>query len=407
MKILLIHHNSHNLGDVAIAEATIAQVKKQFPDCEITLESNNPELSRRTFKYIKIVPRLFGISGIVHTKKIISVEFAIKNIPFILKTICALAASQIFVLFKLKFFCFPILSEYRKADLILSIAGDSISPDYAYFLRFYEINLIYRLKIPLILYAQSIGPFEGKMLKQAKKYLSKVSAIFARDKTTYNLMKEYGVQTKIYRTADTVISLQPRKNEKTKKVIQEYKVDSQTICIVLRVKRYTNYDKSEYIKYLEGMYKIVEEIKKKELKPLLIASISEDAEIGEKFVHKFNLNIKMLRLYNFLPSEVKTILKDAKMVISPRMHPIILSSSTGVPVIGQGREFKMRNYMKLIGMEEFFVDMIPMDLEKLKDLINNVLDNYEKVKAEINNKLPVAMSLSERNSEYLKIILQK
>jgi len=402
MKILLIHHNSNNLGDVAIVEATIAQVQKQFPGCDITLESNNSDLSRKTFRDIKVVSRLFGISGVVHTKKIVSLDFFIKNLPFILRTIRSIIASQIFVTLRLKSFFLPILKEIYEADIILSVAGDSISPDYAYFLRFYEISLIHRLKKPLILYAQSIGPFEGKMLKQAKKYLSLTTAVFARDETTYKFMDEYRINTKIYRTADTVISLEPQENENTRNVIKEFGISDNTVCVVIRVLQYTNYSVEEYDKYTQSMHDIILEIIEKGLSPLIVASIPEDAEAGKLFIEKYKLNLKVLKLYDFLPSEVKTILRNIKLLISPRMHPVILSSTVGVPVIGQGREFKMRNYMRLIGQEEYFINMIPIDTEKLLSLITSILDNYSDVKADINNNLILATELSNKNGEYLK-----
>lgn len=400
MKILLIHHNASNLGDVAIAEATINQLRKQFDNCEILLESSNPQLSKKYFKGIVILPRLFDINGINHTNKIFSFEFVIKNIPFLIRTSFAYAISLIFIIFRKNICLFPILIEYKNADLILSIAGDSISQDYAYFLRFYEIWLLRQLKKIVILYAQSIGPFTKNNLKYAKKYLSMVTAIFARDKTTYKLMKQYGINTKIFITADTVISLSPRISSTTKSVINKYSLNKNVICMVIRTLKYTNYSLKEYGLYLNGMKIIVDKLERNGFKLLFIASIPEDALAAVAFSKSYHLNNPILKLYDYMPSEVKTILSKVKLLISPRMHPIILAASMDVPAIGIGREFKMKNFMQMIGLKELFIDMAPFSSKKALLKLNKLLVNYKGYKKTLKHNIVNMQYLSYQNVLY-------
>lgn len=402
MRILLVHHNTNNTGDDAIVESTIDQMRTIFPNCTIILESGNPLLSKEKFSDIKIVERLFSVKNIVHTNKTFSLEFLIRNFPFLVNTLFAGIVSYIFATFRLKKFFYPILEEYRKADLILSMAGDSISEDYAWFFRFYEMWLIKKLGGKLVLYAQSIGPFTGKRVSYARKYLSMTSAILARDEKTIKLLKEYGVNTKIYRTADVAIALRSKENSVTKEVVHSYGISKKSIGIVLRTTKYTSVSGDVYKDYLEGMDLILKHIEQKGFKPLFVASIPEDAKTALHFKKKYNYEYRLLTLYKYMPSEVKTILSNFKMVISPRMHPIILTSTMCVPVIGLGKEFKMLDYLKLIGIEKLHSPMIPLNKDEVIKLLDHVLDNYPDTCNEIEKKLPEARELSNRNPQLIK-----
>lgn len=405
MRILLIHHNTNNTGDDAMVESTIDQMRSIYPNCSIILESSDPEISRKQFPEIDVVERLFSIRNIHHTGKTLSFEFAFKNIPFLFRTFTAWALSYTFILLKLKKLHYPILAEYKKADLILSMAGDSISEDYAWFFRFYEIWLIHKLRKPLILYAQSIGPFSGRVQKIAAKYLSLVTAIFARDEKTIALLKEYGVKTDIYRTADLAISLKSTTNAITENIIEEFNLNQKTVCIVLRTKKYASLNDIEYQKYLSGMKDVVNHIKKKGLHPIFIASIPEDAQTARDFSAKYNFKHPLLELYTLMPSEVKTLLSKVRLVISPRMHPIILSSSMGTPVIGLGKEFKMYDYLKLLGIEKYFLPMIPFKKEGVITAINRVIDNTTAVRETIKRNLNHANELSNENAFLLNHVI--
>lgn len=401
MRILLVHHNTRNTGDEAIVESTISQIKGVWPDAEIVLESANVYDSKMKFPNIKIVERLFSVTNIKHFQNIYSFQFVINNIPFFIKTLCAFIASQIFLRLTLKNFFYPVLSEYKKADMVLSLAGDSISMDYAWYFRFYEIYLLRKMNKKIILYAQSIGPFEGLSLKYAKKYLSMVDAIFARDRKTVSLMEEYGVKTAIYKTADVAIALEPKTNDTTDSV--EMKYDTlDAVGFVIRTSKGNKYDMGEYEIYKKGMAELVKYALGKKQKVLFIASIPDDMKAAEDLTKENNFEIGVLRLYDYMPSEVKTILSKFKVVISPRMHPIILASTMGVPVIGIGKEFKMFDFLKMLGIGEYFVPMIPFDDKEIVRAFDKVVDNYAEIRNIIQENMKEAVSLSNKNAELIR-----
>jgi len=372
MKILIKDNWALNLGDIAIAESMISQMRLAFPNCEITLESSHPEVTKKYFPDIKVIPRLFDVSCINHAKKIYSFEFIKKNIPFLAKTFYSFLSSYLLFAIKKRKTKNETLKAYREADLVLSAGGDFITEEYAFFLRFYEISLIKKLGKPIILYAQSIGPFKKRNLKMAVKYLNKVDAILARDKTTFDLLKSYGVKTPVYQTADSAILLKARDNEKVQKALKEFKIDEYTIGFVVRDRKYTDINENDYEEYFSGMKKLIEHAKQKGLRPIFIAPNPEDLKAEKLMNEKFDLDLEIINTADFMPSEIKQIFSKMKLLVSARLHPAIIATGAKTPVIGIGKEFKIKNYMLLAGLEKYYIDMIPFDFERAKDLVDEV-----------------------------------
>ena len=405
MKVTLIHHTAVNTGSVAMVEATIKHLEREFENPEIVIETDFPEMTKKLFPNYQTTQKLVDLSGITYTKKTLSLEFIIKNIPFLIKFVWSMLVSFIFAFTKINIGGIEILKHFKESDLVLSMAGDAISQDYAYMIRFYEFWLLKKIKKPFVLYAQSVGPFDGKSRKPATKGLSMVSAILARDNKTVELMKEYNVTAPVYKTLDTVISLDPTKDRITDEVIQKYNLkNNKKVGLVIRVNKFTGYSQEDYEDYLQGMKTIIEKIKEKGFSPIFISSIVEDTNAAKDFKKKFGYDFDVVELYDYLPSQAKTILGNLEFIISPRMHPIILSSTSGqnVPVIGLGREFKMKEYLEVLGLLENFTPMIPFNLDKTLEILENVIKNNKKQREIIANNLPEMIKISNSSMNIVK-----
>lgn len=395
-----------NLGDIAIAESMISQMQEIFPGAEIILEASHPEYSRKYFKNIEIIPRLFDVFQVTHTKRVYSLEFFAKNILVFLNMFYAFTYSYLFVLFKFRDSRIQILNYYRKADLILAAGGDYLSPIYGfgYLLRFYEFSLIKRFKKPLILYAQSIGPFKGFSAKIAEKYLSLVDAILARDEKTVDLLNLYKINTKIYRTADSASLLLKKYSPLVRKMVNEYKLDNKTIGICLRDIKYTEISEKKYSDYINESLKLIDHIRRMDYKVVFISANDADYSLFEKLNQENYFDINVLLATDYTPGEFKEILSRLGVVISSRMHPIILASTAGVLVIGIGKEFKMKNYLKSIGLEKYYFDMNDVDAIKISNLLKEILRNDSFLRNDMLLRVHKLESEARKNMIYTKDI---
>ena len=133
-------------------------------------------------------------------------------------------------------------------------------------LRFYEFWLLKKLGIPNILYAQSVGPFDGKARKQAHFGLNQVTTIIARDNRTVELMKEYGVEVPVIKSTDSAICLPTIVNSENEKVVADLGLQEEKyIGIVIRGLKFTEYGEEEYMKYERGMQEILKYLVKKKV----------------------------------------------------------------------------------------------------------------------------------------------
>jgi len=405
-----MHYSPVNAGAVAMAESVIYSIEAIFPNSEIIIESDFPKETEGMFPNVTVVKRAFSTAGLKVNKKVFSFDFILKNFGFLVRVVLVFLSSLLAVVFKVRKTPFAGINAMIKSDLIISLAGDSISQDYAYTLRFYEFWLIKKFNIPNILYAQSIGPFDGKSRKQARKGLNWVTAILARDNKTIELMKEYGVKVPIYRTADAAIILPTVVDAIVKEVIKRNDLDKvKKVGIVIRSTKFTQYSEKEYDKYEKGMFNIVKFLEKLNLEPIFVPSIMEDFSTILKFKENYNLNYPIIKLFEYRPSQVKGILQNLFFLISPRMHPVILTSSSdgSIPVIGLGREFKMKEYLELAGLRDNFLNMIPFEEELLKEKIKNLVNNYDEIKSKLEQSLPKMREMSKSNINIVKEIIAK
>lgn len=405
-----MHYTPVNTGSVAMAESAIRSIREQYPKAEIYIGSDYLQMSREMFPHVHVVRKVFDPSGVVFTKKTLSLEFLFKNYKFILRVIIMFLLSLFCAVTKIKTTPSKSLNALVQADLVLSLAGDAISQDYAYTLRFYEFWLLKKLRIPNILYAQSVGPFDGKARQQAQFGLNQVTAIIARDNRTIDLMKKYEIEVPVIKSTDSAICLPTVVNSENEKVVTDLGLQKDKyVGIVIRGLKFTEYGEEEYQRYEQGMHDVLQYLTKKKYKILFTPTIVADYDSIVDFQKKYDFNFPIIKLYEYKPSEVKGILQNLYSLISPRMHPVILSSSSdqNVPVIGLGREFKMKEYLEMAGLGDNFLPMIPFDKDKVISVFENVEKNYEPLKEKVSRDVSRMRESSLNNIKLVDKIYKK
>jgi GT2 family glycosyltransferase/polysaccharide pyruvyl transferase WcaK-like protein len=403
-RYLLMSNNAHNLGDIAIAEATIQHIRSFDKTAAIILESNDPAVSRKYFPDIKIIPRYFGNAKIQLTSKILSFTFVRKNFRLVIKTAVKVVFLRIASTVRVRALMPGILREAADADYILSVCGDSMSERYGYFLRFIEINTLTKVNKNFVIYAQSIGPFSRPHAQaSARRSLNKCRLILARDERTAALLREYGVTARVELTADSVISLRPNPTNEARQAIEQFAISQNTVGLVLRTPILSNLSGRQYKDYLEGTAYTVNYLQKRGFNVLMMGTIPEDCQAAAAFIGAHSLqNISILQLYNYKPSEVKHILAGLHSIISPRMHPIILSTSMLVPALALIQEFKLQYYMANIGLAGSTLPLTNTDRDLLTSKLNDLLERRNEYVQTIQDHIGVMTDLSLKNAAELR-----
>lgn len=314
MNILLCgNYGAGNEGDEAILAALIQTLGEIDPHCKITAVSGNPleTIQRHGIAAVPMVPSgvrsfLKGTNPV--TKKV-----------FQECTVVILGGGGL------------LQDEEPRALLIWGM--------HAWYARHY--------KKPLYACAQTIGPLRrwwGK--KMALKILSWCAGVSVRDKESLRIWPKAILTTdliffpqkcteNVYENTEIVLNLRPWANL-TEKMIKEIAA----FCV-----------------------KIFHE----EKKPIILMPFAEgktaetkDAIILEKVAHYAGDAVRQVRI-----SEALTFLQNAKLVISMRLHPLLLAIQKKIPVIALSYTQKVHGAMANCGLLEATIDLSDMTKEKL------------------------------------------
>ena len=155
-----------NLGDEAILQSMIEQLRRELPGVEITVFSRNAEDTKRRHKVERAVP----------VRKLSRAE---------------------------------IVPEVERLDLLLFGGGGILyDADARIYLR--EVLVAKEQGVPVMLYAVGAGPLKDPTVQEAvREALDGVAAITVREKSAQQCLEEAGVHHDVMITADPALLLKP------------------------------------------------------------------------------------------------------------------------------------------------------------------------------------------------------
>jgi len=128
------------------------------------------------------------------------------------------------------------LREYADADIIIHMGMDYISDDAGIRIvlrQCRDIMLGILIKKPVVIWAESMGPF-GKLSKPITRFvLNKVSLITVRDSLSKTFLSKAGVnKPPLYVTSDPAFLLAPASKERVKKICSQEGIDTNAKVII-------------------------------------------------------------------------------------------------------------------------------------------------------------------------------
>jgi polysaccharide pyruvyl transferase CsaB len=281
--------------------------------------------------------------------------------------------------------------------------------------------------IPVILYAVGIGPLDTKIGRFfAKKCLNRVDLIITRDKKSKDIIDDIGViNSNVHVTADPAFLVSPTKNT-FENIVHKYKIDDDkpkvfiaprkafykvhgflpaTIRLKLNLMPKMFYKK--YPVFKKRVAKICDYLISKYdaqiiIYPMDTASNPRDDIVCREIYNLIeNNNSKFLIEENITAREVLEMLGRMDLVVSQRLHGLILSSIMNVPMFGistTGQKDKCRSFMKQINQENFCVDA-----DVIADYLNSsevtgIIDDLWSKKKEIQEELRTNIQLLKEAS---------
>ncbi len=370
MNILITNAVPLNGGDEALLRATVEALKARWPQSNITTLCKNLELTRRQ------LPDLAFASDL---------EFATD-----------LAELQ------------QVAELYRAADLVLSAAGGIFHDHYPIAERLCGLEFALDLGKPVVLFAQSVGPFwKPASLKRVPEVFNRLAAICVRDAPSRTYLLGCGVEAKrIHDTADAAFLWHRLAPE----LFQPKASPVRTIGLCFRV--WPLDDTSQVKETIVKAQQLCRHLLAAPERQLVfistcqgIAGYVDDSELALQIVGGLPAELKSrchVDRARHAPREFMKRLHGCDGFIGMRLHGCIQAMLAGTPAMGLGYEHKTEEIFRQLGFGDF---QVRFDT-KIEDWLG-CTENFFARLPEIRRELPAALQRVCRQAELNLDVLEE
>lgn len=359
MKKILIagYHGYSNSGDDAILYAICNDIESIDSECKITILSKNPQITEKEY----------GQSSIDR---------------FDLKSVC---------------------KSIKESDLLLMGGGSLLQDNTSTRSLLYYLFLIGYAKSKkkkCILYANGIGPIRKSLNQKLTKWVAnKIDLITLRDSQSFELLKQMDInKPEIHITADPVYQLITNPVNVDEVLLSEG-IDTSKPLVAVFFRSWSN--EREYV---EKIAQICDSIHDTYDMNILL--------IPMKYPSDLNVSMEIAKIMKTQPMVIKNkvdvstmveIIGQTKLVLSMRLHALIYASLKAVPMIGFVYDPKVDFYIKELNAFSAG-DIHHFEAAKVLESVDQIMNNYEEVKQNIEKRYDELRKKALLNKEYLQKI---
>ena len=335
------YYGFNNTGDEAILKSMVGAFKKKIPQIKITVLSRSPLQTSQTYQ-VKAINRLHLID---------------------------------------------IMLCLRDTDLFISGGGgllqDSTGKGWS-ILYYLGLILVAKIvKVPVMIYAQGIGPVNKQINKKLIKWiLNKVDLITVRDKPSKELLENLGVvKPSIYVNSDPVFLLN-RKNLNnvidSHPFIQEMINSDNRPLIGVSVREYKGNGLDSKRVFAQAADYLIENYKAKII--FFPFKFDEDVHTSEEILSLMKNKAEVLKI-KLRPEELLSVLSRLSLVVGVRLHSIIFSSMANIPFIAFNYDPKVKYFVKDLGLSEVLLETGKgISLKDIQKKVEYIRENNDKIK---------------------------
>lgn len=420
MKIVITEGgHSTNVGSMALIENAIRIARTANPDVSISVFCSDAQGVDSFLKHdgedknVSVFPDLFCIPSGGNVIKFF----------WLLQCVLWIVYSRLLLLFTKKIsWAFGgrrkrNLKEVEDADFIYCIGAERINDIYykTAMLSLYAIGTYIKMGKKLVHMSLTIGPvFYNSTISLAKKILNKSYAIFVRDQKSYDILNEWNCKAPYQFNSYDIALLQKTDIKKSQELLAEFGVKSGFIglsCIYWRFRkakgpvRQVEYERAQ----AEALDYIIEKYNKQiVVTPTVVTgNYLDDSGIGKRIAKQMKHGDKVICISRLLsPVELASLFSQCCFSIVTRMHAAILCSGAGGrPIIAINYLYKLREYMKNIGFEDYSVDIDYVQSKDLISFVDNMMSNLDENVSKLHNRQSylrdhIKENISQINNRY-------
>ncbi|MDY6933069.1 MAG: polysaccharide pyruvyl transferase family protein [Spirochaetota bacterium] len=405
MKILIFEaYSDANIGSASLIENSINLIKQKYPNAKIELLAQNVE-SVKTFSGYNSYEELFSFPFSQHR---------IKQLFWVVKSFLWMIIHLMIRTLQLpipeKFYTYNhsklvAIEKIKKADICISIGAERINDNFVLVLPFclYTMWVITNYKKRIILFPQTIGPFHYNITKKLSAYIIKrCNYIFLRDYKSVSIVKNLGIKFDNFSFMPDVAILQKAIDQKRiNQILEMENINYENRAIVgISVMEWSYFKAPLHSTGYEGYKDAVSQITDYLIEELgyyviyvptnvKIHGCREDDIKATHDIYQLIRNKGDVAIVENLyrPSEIMGLFKIMDFLLVTRMHACILATSAYVPTCSINYQFKLFEYMKLLGLDKNTVDIHEVNFESLKNIIDYTYINRNDIQQKLKKKI--------------------
>lgn len=389
-----------NKGDAAILLGIVEALKRQYGEnnIEINILSFTPEIDNEKYCTLKCIKKVYSntLNPFPYKQTKLGKVKAVFKLFF--RMIKLFLKSKIS--FKRLIEKEESLKVLSKSDLIIVCGGGFLGgKKYDSLMHVFQIYLDTLFNKPVIVMGTSIEPIKKKIIKRyTEKVLKKVDFIYAREKITYDYLKNVVEEDKLDLIPDMAFMI----DEKPKKLELIENIRKNTNMVFGITARKWNFpnlktsSKEAMENYKKAIFKMmINYIEKYNayfvFVPQVIADTNNDTIIAKEIrgliTEEYKKNIVIIE-DDLSPEELKTLIGNFDYFIGTRMHSNIFATSMRIPNIVIAYEKKTNGIMEIVGLEDYVLEIDTVTSDELISKIDKCINNKTKIINYLNTKIP-------------------
>jgi len=360
------YYGFNNTGDEAILKSMVGAFKEKIPQIKITVLSQSPLQTSQSYQ-VKAINRLHLID---------------------------------------------IMRCLRDTNLFISGGGgllqDSTGKGWSILYYLGLILAAKTVKVPVMIYAQGIGPVNKQINKKLVKWiLNKVDLITVRDKPSKELLENLGVvKPSIYVNSDPVFLL---KKKNINNIIDRHPFIQQLInsdnrpLIGVSVREYKGNGLESKSIFAQAADYLVENYQAKII--FLPFKFDEDVYSSEEILSLMKNKAEVLKI-KLEPEELLSVLSRLSLLVGVRLHSIIFSSIANIPFVAFNYDPKVKYFVEDLGLSELLLEIgEDISLKNIQEKVEYIRENNDKIKdillEKVNNLEEKALTNNELVYKFL------
>ncbi|NIS75875.1 MAG: hypothetical protein GTO08_11510 [Deltaproteobacteria bacterium] len=265
------------------------------------------------------------------------------------------------------------------------------------------------------LYNVGIGPISTSQGERIlRSVLDLADFISVRDIDSYQIVKDLGGdQSKLFLGADAAFNSEMAPDNRIDEIYETIDLDPGGEILGINVNAYMDTwvrSKEEQMGvkkfvsiYSAALNKVMSELS---VPVLFVLTQHMDIKIANAIMDelRFKDRIRVVSNVTYHHKEIMGVLSRVQMLFGMRLHSLILSSTSCVPVVGLLQQPKIAYFFKILGLSDYVLTFDNFTPESIRNHIMNGWENRHTIKRRLENRIPELKKQSRKVSELIGML---